>query len=491
MALPGATRALNSSAADSGLRTPPHAPDAERMLLGAILIDGSSFNKIADLLDDASFYRPAHATIYRSMRALGAEGYPIDATSVTEELRKSSRLEEVGGALYLSDLMEQAVTAANVEYYASLIQEKAVLRRTISVGSEAVTHAYEGAMTSEELIDDILTKLTRLTRDGTRRSIPAKQAAHDTIAYVNKLKTTHGFVSGVPSGFDKIDEFTSGFRPGELVIIAARPSMGKTSLAMNIAEAAAERAGVPTAVFSLEMDVQQLMLRMLSGKAKIGLHQLRSTLNLKSQDWTRLVEAADDLSKLPMFFDDTAGISIESLRARSRQMAQEYNIGLVVIDYLQLIQPPKMADSQQQWVAFVSAQLKHLAKDLRVPVICLSQLSRAPETRGGDRKPMLSDLRDSGAIEQDADVVMFVYRPEVYRDTMKAKQYEFNNRKYDYEGLAEIIVAKNRNGPTGSFLMTFLGKYTMFANFAEDVVGGPAVSGGDEGEADEPSGEPF
>jgi replicative DNA helicase len=483
---------MTGGSAESGLRTPPQAIDVERALLGAILLDSSAFNKVADLLDDTTFYRPQHISIFRAMRALAAASEPIDVVTVIEQLRRDGKLEEIGGSLYLSDLMDQVGSAANAEHYAQTIHEKALLRRVIAVNTESITEAYDPSTRSEPLIDEILTKLTRLSRDGVRRAIPARTAAFQTIDYVTKLKSTHGFLTGITSGFERMDDFTSGFRPSELIIVAARPSMGKTSLAMNIAQAAAEKQNCPTAIFSLEMDYQQLLLRMLSREAKIGLHSLRSSIRLKPPEWDRLVEAADRLAKLPLFFDDTAGLTIESLRARSRQMHQEHGLGLIVIDYLQLIQPPKMADNLQQWVAFVSASLKHLAKDLRVPIICLSQLSRAPETRGGDRKPVLSDLRDSGAIEQDADVVMFVYRPEVYKDSMKSKQYDFEGKKYDFDGLAEIIVAKNRNGPTGHFLMTFLGKFTSFENFIEEGAIPASVSerGDEEDAADEP-GHPF
>jgi replicative DNA helicase len=281
------------------------------------------------------------------------------------------------------------------------------------------------------------------------------------MAYIEQMKSREGFLTGIGSGFDRLDDFTTGFGAGELIIVAARPSMGKTTLAMNFAKAAAAQFDKPVAIFSLEMEVRQLVLRMLAGEAHIPLQKLR-TGRLKKDDYIRLATAAAKLAELPMFFDDQPGLEIGTLRARARQLWMEHKIGMVVIDYLQLIQPPVMADNQQQFIAYVSASLKNLAKELKIPVVCLSQLSRAPETRGGDRRPMLSDLRDSGAIEQDADIVMFVYRPEMYKDFIKGKTYEIAGVEYPIDGLAEVIVAKNRNGPTGSVPLTFVGSLTTF-----------------------------
>ncbi|MCX6601210.1 MAG: replicative DNA helicase [bacterium] len=464
MAVPAA-QSRSSSDSALGPRTPPHSADMEKALLGALLLDGSAFARVSDLLDEGSSYRPVHSLIYGAMSNLDRHHEPIDLVTMAEELKRANRLEEVGGPVYLTELAESMPSAANVEHYARIVHEKSLLRRMISLGTETATSAYESAARADEVFEDLQRRLVQLI--GERRGRHAQKAdavLHQTMEYITHLKAGGQYLTGVGSGFDRLDDLTTGFNPGELVIIAARPSMGKTSLAMNVARAAAERHNCSVLIFSLEMEVRQLMLRLLSSESHIGLQKLRTTARLSDEEYVRLAQAAGRLAELPVFFDDTAGVGIETIRARSRQMWIEHKIGMIVVDYLQLIMPPQMADNQQQWVAFLSASLKSLAKELGIPILCLSQLSRAPETRGGDRRPMLSDLRDSGAIEQDADIVMFVYRPEIYKEFIKAKQYEIAGRKYDIEGLAEIIVAKNRNGPTGSVALAFVGKYTMFAD---------------------------
>ncbi len=494
MATPKTYQTGNGQSSEyAGLRIPPQAQDVERALIGALLLDSSSFASIGDLIDETAFYRPAHASIFAAMRALYLGGEPLDAVTVAEQLRRENKLEEVGGSLFLAELMETVGSAANVEHYAQTVQEKAVLRRLINLNSESIAEAMDSMARADTTVEAHIARLVRLGREHSgKRAVNAKQATRETYTYLEKIKSTPDFLTGVGSGFERLDEYTSGFRSGELVIIAARPSMGKTSLAMNIAQAAAEKHNTPVAVFSLEMDVQQLILRMLSGEAHMPLQRLRSNVKLSSQEWNGVVSACDRLMRLPMFFDDTAGITIDQLRSRARQLKHEHKIGMIVIDYLQLITPPKMPDNQQQWIAFVSASLKALAKDLELPIICLSQLSRAPETRGGDRKPMLSDLRDSGAIEQDADLVLFVYRPEVYKESTKKQKYEVDGKQLDVEGLAEIIVAKNRNGPTGHFVLSFLGKYTLFANYlgegAVQPTAGSAPAGDEPDETNDGAG---
>jgi replicative DNA helicase len=467
-------------------RTPPQSQDMEKALLGALLLDGSAMARVSDLLDETSFYRPVHAIIFMAMRELDTTHEPIDLVTVTEQLRRENRLDEIGGPVYLTELAESIPSAANVEHYARSVHEKALLRRMIQISNETATAAYESAARSDEVFEALQSRLVRLIGERRGRyAVKADTVLHETMEYITHLKSSGDYLTGVGSGYERLDDLTTGFNPGELVIVAARPSMGKTSLAMNMAVAAAARHKTGVAVFSLEMEVRQLMLRMLSCEARIPLQKLRTTARLNDDEYVRLAQGAGRLAELPIFFDDSAGLGIEALRARARQLWIEHKIGMIVIDYLQLIQPPKMADNQQQWVAFVSASLKALAKELKLPIICLSQLSRAPETRGGDRKPMLSDLRDSGAIEQDADVVMFVYRPEVYKDMIKAKKYEIAGQQYDLEGLAEIIVAKNRNGPTGSVAMAFIGKYTSFETITGET---PPPEAGGSGEYAEAAG---
>jgi len=484
--------AVKSTSASRDTGSPlvmPHSLDMEKAVLGALLADGSAFGRVGDLLEDASFYRPVHSILFGAMRSLDQHHEPIDVITVAEELKRQNRLEEIGGPAYLAELAEAMPTAANVEHYARIVHEKAMLRRMIGLGNDTSSAAYDPSARADEVFEDLQSKLVRLI--GERRGRHAQRAdsvLHSTMEFITHLKSSGEYLSGVGSGFDLLDDLTTGFNAGELVIIAARPSMGKTSLALNIARVAADRHHCPVAVFSLEMEMRQLMMRMLSSEAHIGLQRLRTTARLNDEEYMRLAEAAARLADLPIYLDDSAGLGIETLRARARQLWIENKIGLIVVDYLQLIQPPQMVDNQQQWVAFVSASLKSLAKELSIPIICLSQLSRGPETRGGDRKPLLSDLRDSGAIEQDADVVMFVYRPEMYKDVIKGKEYEVAGRKYPIEGLAEIIVAKNRNGPTGSVPLVFVGKYTMFASITGETppVSAEAAESQESEEEDQP-----
>lgn len=459
-----------------GVKVPPQAPEMERALLGALLSDGAAFARVAHLVEQSSFYRPHHRTLFQCMSELDARREPIDLITVTEELRRAGKLEEIGGVPFISELAAEVPTSANIEHYAGVVHEKALLRNVIALSSEAATSASDPTARADEVFEKVQRELVELIgRRRGRSAMTSWDAVKSTIDHIEYMKTRDTHVHGVSSGFDRLDDFTTGFNPGELIIIAARPSMGKTALAMNIATGAAHRSDARVAIFSLEMDVRQLVLRMLAGEAHIGLQRLR-TGRMSKEEYGRLSMAAGRMADLTMFFDDQPGLEIGALRARARQLWLENKINLIVIDYLQLITPPKMVDNQQQWIAFVSASLKNLAKELKIPIIVLSQLSRATESRGGERKPLLSDLRDSGAIEQDADVVMFVYRPEYYKDLFKGKkdpQYEIGSHSYPIEGLAEIIIAKNRNGPTGSLALSFIKEYTMFAPLESD---GPSAS---------------
>ncbi|MCB9366965.1 MAG: replicative DNA helicase [Calditrichaeota bacterium] len=466
----------------SGVKVPPQAPEMERALLGSLLSDGSAFVRVAHLVEPESFYRPHHRTIFKCMADLDARREPLDLITVTDELRRAGKLEEVGGVPVLSELASEMPTSANIEHYASVVHEKALLRSVISLSTEAATTASEPTARADEVFEKVQRELVDLIgRRRGRSAITSFDAVKSTIEHIEHMKTRDTHVHGVSSGFSRLDDFTTGFNPGELIIIAARPSMGKTALAMNIATGAAQSDGSRVAIFSLEMDVRQLVLRMLSGEAHISLQRLR-TGRMSREEYSRMSQHAGRLADLHLFFDDQPGLEIGTLRARARQLWLEHKIDMIVIDYLQLITPPKMVDNQQQWVAYVSASLKNLAKELKIPIIVLSQLSRATESRGGERKPLLSDLRDSGAIEQDADIVMFVYRPEYYKDLYKGKKdptYEIGTHSYPIEGLAEIIIAKNRNGPTGSVPLTFLKEYTMFAPLESDEPSAAAFATGD------------
>lgn len=461
----------------SGARVPPQAPEMERALLGALLSDGGAFARIGHLVEQGSFYKPNHRTLFLCMTELDSRREPIDLITVTDELRRLGKLEEIGGVPFLSELAAEVPTSANIEHYAGVVHEKALLRNVISLSAEAVGAASDPTARADEVFEKVQRELVELIgRRRGRNAMSSLEAVKSTIEHIEFMKSRDTHVHGVSSGFDRLDDFTTGFNPGELIIIAARPSMGKTALAMNIATGAAQRSDARVAIFSLEMDVRQLVLRMLSGEAHISLQRLR-TGRMSREEYGRMSQHAGRLADLHLFFDDQPGLEIGTLRARARQLWLENKINLIVIDYLQLITPPKMVDNQQQWIAFVSASLKNLAKELKIPIIVLSQLSRATESRGGERKPLLSDLRDSGAIEQDADIVMFVYRPEYYKDLFKGKkdpQYEIGSQSYPIEGLAEIIVAKNRNGPTGSLPLTFIKEYTMFASLESDRTPAPS-----------------
>jgi replicative DNA helicase len=465
-------------------RIPPHSIEFEKALLGAIMLDGECIRNVRDIIDETTFYRPVHTTIFSAIMELDSRGEPIDMVTVSELLKSKDQLDAVGGTTYLLELVEAMPSTANIEHYARVVHDKYLLRKVINVGLEAARAGFEPTARSEEVFEGLQSKLVDLVQQQrSRKSISVRDLLPQTIEYIENVKSSEGFLTGVGSGFARMDDYTTGFSPGEFVIIAARPSMGKTALAMNMAVSSARKYHTPVGVFSLEMESHQLMMRIMSAEGKIDLRRLRSSVRMREDENMRLVDVSGTLHDLPLYIDDTSGLSISQLRSRARQMFIDHKIGMLIIDYLQLIQPPKMADNQQQWVAYVSASLKSLAKELGIPIICLSQLSRAPETRGGDHRPVLSDLRDSGAIEQDADIVMFVYRPEVYEKAAdrEKKKHRFGSHEYDMKGFAEIIIAKNRNGPTGSFPLTFVGSYTLFSDFVQESL---PMGGGEE--ADKP-----
>jgi replicative DNA helicase len=464
----------NQVTQEVGGRIPPQTIEMERAVLGAVMIDSDSFVRVRDVLDASCFYRPQHATIFQAMIQLDSERQPIDLLTMTEALRQMGKVEEIGGEIYLSQLTEVVPSSASIEYYAQHVLEKALLRRIIALSAEMASAGYEADARSEELLENLQTQLMQLL--GQRRLGGAeaiRAVMHETLGQIEEVKKRGGYVTGVGTGFDRLDDITTGFQDGELIIVAARPSMGKTALALSISHSAASLYDKGVVFFSLEMDRRQIAMRLLSADAHIHGQRLRSSAHLRNEEMLHLSDAAARLSELPIYIDDTPGIGVTEIRARARQLYLQHQIGLVVLDYLQLVQPPKPVDNQQQWIAYVSASMKKLAKELRLPVVVLSQLSRGPEQRGGEHRPMLSDLRDSGAIEQDADVVLFVYRPALYPELYKGKKYKFQNEEYNIEGIAEIIVAKNRNGPTGSFLLSFVKEYAQFSNLAGEVPPSP------------------
>lgn len=450
---------------DSIDRLPPQDLNAERAVLGSMLIEPEAVVKAIEILHAEDFYRDAHKDIFAAMASLFTDAEPVDALTVASRLSRENRLEAVGGNYYLTGLANSVASAANVEYHARIVLEKSLLRKLILTSTDIISRAYAGGDRATELIDQAQQSIFSLSERGLRRSFehlhPILKKTFETIESFHNRK---GTVTGVPSGFRQLDELTSGFQDSDLIIVAGRPSMGKTAFCLNVARNAAVDHGVGVGFFSLEMANYQLAMRMLCAEAKVDAHKVR-TGSLEKDKWRRLSDAAGKLYNAPMYIDDTPGISILELRAKARRLLVEHNIGLLVVDYLQLIRGQR-SESRQQEISMISQSLKALAKELNIPVIALSQLSRAVESRT-DRRPMLSDLRESGALEQDADVVMFVYREDAYGPS-------------ENEGLAEIIIGKQRNGPTGTVQLGFLKKFVKFENldsFHQDYNAQPDAPG--------------
>jgi replicative DNA helicase len=440
-------------------RLPPHSEELEQSVLGAIMMDPGAFGKVIEVLDEDCFYKPAHQTIFRAMIALFEKNSPIDMLTVVEQLKSMNALEEVGGAYYISTLMEMVSSTASIEHYSKMLLEKYLLRQIISVSGDTLDDCYRPETQVAEALDKAQERLFELSARGKRRGfLHITPVMHSTFEMLEKFHQRQGAVIGIATGFTDLDTLTSGFQNSDLIIIAARPSMGKTALALNIAyNIAMEK--IPLGFFSLEMNAQMLAYRMLCSAARIDSHRVRMG-RLKDAEWTMLGQFAGDLATLPIYIDDSSNLSVLELRARARRLVAEKGVGAIVIDYLQIMQPPPDADSQQQAIAAMSRQLKGLSKELDIPVVVLSQLSRAVETRGGDKRPQLSDLRDSGAIEQDADLVMFIWRPAVYK-VGKEEVDDVETHK------AEIIVAKQRNGPTGKIELVFNREYARFDNVSK------------------------
>jgi len=426
-------------------RVPPQNLEAEQSVLGAMLIEGEAIVRAAEILRPEDFYRDAHRRVFEAIIALSDRSEAVDLVTVTEELRRRGQLEEVGGASYLTTLANIVPTAANVEHYARIVEEKALLRNLISAATRVVTRAYEAQDEVAALVDEAEQVIFEISQ---RRSLAGyahiKDILMDTFERIEYLYAHKGGVTGVPTGFKDLDELTSGLQPSDLVILAARPSQGKTTLSLGMARNAAVNHKIPVGIFSLEMGREALAQRLLCSEAGVDGQRLR-TGYLAEQDWPRLSHALGRLSEAPIFIDDTPAISIMELRARARRMRAEHGIGFLIVDYLQLVQFRGRVENRQQEVAEISRALKALARELKLPVLACSQLSRAVEQREG-RRPQLSDLRESGSLEQDSDVVMFIHF----------------NPDSEHKNLAEIIVAKQRNGPTGSVDLVFLREFGKF-----------------------------
>jgi replicative DNA helicase len=431
----------------------PHSEEAERSVLGAILVDNDQFERAREILSSRCFYSPRNQRIFDVLQRLVDSGTALDVVTVKTELERAGLLEEIGGAAYLAELLEGVPRSANVEHYARIVREKDQLRELIRCTQGILASALDARDSTDRLLDEAEKAIFRVAERRLRAGfIPISVTAEESLHAIEELTRRRELITGVPSGFPELDEMTAGLQRGDLVIIAARPSMGKTSLALNVATHAALTHGRTVGVFSLEMSHQQLFFRMLCSEGHVDAHRLR-TGRVDREEWQGIIKVFGRLSGAPIYIDDTPGMGMMEMRAKTRRLKREKGLDLLIVDYLQLMRGRERYESRQQEISDISRSLKELAKELNIPLVALSQLSRAPEQRGGDRRPQLSDLRESGAIEQDADVVMFLYREEVYK-----------RDDPDLRGKAELIVGKQRNGPTGTVRLHFIRDYTRFVN---------------------------
>ena len=441
-------------------RQPPYAPEAEISVLGGMLIDGDAVAKAVEVVDDSMFYREANRRVFRCMARLFQRGQVIDAVTLREELQKMDELDAVGGMAYLSELIDAVPTAANIEYHARIVRERALLRRLIEASSQIIRDSYEpGEREVETVLDEAEQRIFQVAQSHDREGfVWIKKILYPTFEKIEQLQAAKGGITGVPTGFYDLDEMTGGFQKGDLVIIAARPSMGKTSLVMGVALHASISHQIPTAVFSLEMSKEQLVQRMLCSEALVDLGRLLRG-RLTDDDYVRLAQAAGHLNTAPIWIDDSGALNVLEMRAKARRLkAEQPELGLIIVDYIQLMQGGAgQQENRQQEVSAISRGLKGLSKELGVPILALSQLSRAPEQRA-DHRPQLSDLRESGSLEQDADLVMFLYRPEYYVPANEAQEKGI-------VGKAELIIGKQRNGPTGTVELYFRKESTRFESF--------------------------
>jgi replicative DNA helicase len=450
-------------------RRPPYSEDAEQAVLAAMLVDADAVMRAAEFVDDTMFYREGHRRIFRAMISITERGAVVDPLTLSDELGRRGELEASGGKEYIGFLVDAVPTAANVEYHAKIVREKALLRRLIEASTSIITEAFDGHGTAAELLDEAENRIFQVSQQrGQEGFMRIKELLWPTMERIEALQRGGKTITGVGSGFADLDDFTSGFQPSELVIIAARPSMGKTAFVLNIAQHAAIENKVPIAFFSLEMSKESLVQRLLTAEARVDAQKLRKGM-LRDDDFPRLARAAGILSSAPIWIDDTPSITLLEMRSKARRLRADNGIGMVIVDYLQLAQGPASSENRQQEISTISRSLKALAKELAVPVVALSQLSRAPEQRTGESKgrPQLSDLRESGAIEQDADLVLGIYRPEVYAERAVDSGPPVDKDGNSLEGRAEIIILKQRNGPIGTVNLYFHKAYTRFENYSQ------------------------
>jgi replicative DNA helicase len=433
--------------------TLPHSDEAERSVLGAILLDNRSFDRAQEILAPEAFYSSRHRSIFVVLAEMIDSGTAVDLVTLKNALAERAELEACGGPAYLASLLDGVPRSANVEHYARIVREKAILRELIRTSQEILSSAIRPEGSTDDLLDEAEKAIFRIAESRLGGGfVPISVSAEKSIKWIEELTRRQELITGVATGFPQLDEMTSGLQPADLIILAARPSMGKTALALNMCSHAALRQGRTVGVFSLEMSHQQLFVRLLCAEGQIDAHRLR-TGRINKDQWHSIIKFYDALSAAPIFIDDTPGIGIMEMRAKARRLKRERSLDLLIIDYLQLMRGRGSYDSRQQEISDISRSLKELAKELDIPVVALSQLSRAPEQRGGDHRPQLSDLRESGAIEQDADVVLFLFREELYKKDDP-----------DVEGKAELIIGKQRNGPIGTIRLNFIRQFTRFVN---------------------------
>ena len=467
---------MSAAQLDVALDRPmPQSPDAERAVLGSILINNNAFYRVVATVQPEDFFKDSHRTIFTTMRKLAEDSREIDLLTLKEELSKRAQLDQVGGSAYISSLVDGIPDIANVERYAHIVKEKSTLRRLIVMGNSVMRAALDAPGEPADVLSIAEKSIYDIAQGSVEKGfVGLDRITRNNMTAIEQLQHAGKLITGLPTGYDRFNEFTSGFQPQDLIIIAARPSMGKTSFMMNIAESMAipDRTGQPrppaqrlysVGVFSLEMSKEQIGLRMLSSESGVGNHLIRAGM-LSERNWRDLAEASARLAKAKIYIDDSAGIDIMEMRAKARRLKQETGLDMIMVDYLQLMAVKGKVESRNQEISQISRGLKAIAKELNMPLVSLSQLSRRPEQRTGDHRPQLSDLRESGSIEQDADLVAFIYRDEVY------------NKDSEEKGIAEIIIAKQRNGPIGDFKLVFRNDITKFFNYEPS----PAYRG-DEG----------
>ncbi|MFC7327977.1 replicative DNA helicase [Marinactinospora rubrisoli] len=434
-------------------RTPPHDIMAEQCVLGGMLLSKEAISQVVEIVRSADFYRPAHQTIYDTVIDLFSRGEPVDAVSVNAELTKRGEITRVGGAPYLHTLTEAVPTAANAGYYARIVADRAVLRRLVEAGTRIAQIGYSGDGEVDDLVDRAQAEIYRVAEKRTGEDyLPLSEVMPGALDEIEAISSHDGSMTGVPTGFTDFDQLSNGLHPGQMIIIAARPAVGKSTLALDFARAASIKHQLTSVFFSLEMGRNEIVMRLLSAEARVPLHTMRSGL-MTDDDWTRLARRMGEVASAPLFIDDSPNLSMMEIRAKCRRLKQQHDLKLVIVDYLQLMSSGGRAESRQQEVSEMSRSLKLLAKELEVPVIALSQLNRGPEQRT-DKKPQVSDLRESGSIEQDADMVILLYREDVHE------------KESPRAGEADLIVAKHRNGPTATVTVAFQGHYSRFVDMA-------------------------